>query len=49
MQWELGALLDMGSKAAAYVPSPKKDKRSQLQATEPRWVMGTMAEVGGCF
>ena len=36
---------------AACVPSPRKNVRSQLQASEPRRVMGTMAEVGGggCF
>ena len=35
-----------GARGAACVPSPKKDMRSQLQASEPRRVMGTMAEVG---
>ena len=36
-----------GARGAACVPSPKKDMRSQLQASEPWRVMGTMAEVGG--
>ena len=27
--------------------SPRKDMKSQLHASQPRGVMGTMAEVGG--
>lgn len=49
MQGEPEALLDMGGRGGGClcVPSPRKNMRSQLQASEPQWVMGTMAEVGG--
>lgn len=49
MQGEPEALLDMGGRGGGClcVPSPRKNMRSQLQASEPQGVMGTMAEVGG--